>query len=402
MDLHYGEAYEAFRAELREFLKGWPLRGAEAAKSPAEQEQLFRQRGVARGYVYRGFPAEYGGSGQPSDALKDRIIQEEYARSGAPGNRMDQGAGLLAPTLLEFGSEAQKRRFIPPTLAGSMRWCQGYSEPNAGSDLASLQATATLEGDHFVLRGQKIWTSNAREADMMFGLFRTEPAAPKHAGISYLLLDMRAPGIDVRPLRMMQGGEDFCEVFLSDVRVPAKNIVGRRGEGWNVSRATLKHERMLIGDTHGARMAFEALVALAREAQRDGRPAIAQSNVRQRLAEIAGYLATHEWAVARMLTAIHQSRDLDVLSELLMTKLFGTNLQQSIAKLALELIPEAGLREPDREEVAMGLRAFTPGRWVSHYMFTLAAAIAVGTSNVQRNIIGEKVLGLPRDPRPGR
>jgi alkylation response protein AidB-like acyl-CoA dehydrogenase len=147
-------------------------------------------------------------------------------------------------------------------------------------------------------------------------------------------------------------------------------------------------------------VSFDALVALARDVQRNGRPALADSIVRQRLAEIAGYLATHEWAVARMLTAIHQNRDLEVMSELLMTKLFGTNLQQMIAKLALDLIPEAGLREPHRDEVVMGIRAFTHGRWVSHYMFSLAAAIAGGTSNVQRNIIGERVLGLPRDPRP--
>src|SRR5262249_22539305 len=155
------------------------------------------------------------------------------------------------------------------------------------------------------LNGQKIWTSQADQADMMFGLFRTEPDAPKHAGISYLLIPMSTPGITVRPLTMMQGGQDFCEVFFDGARIPAENIVGRRGEGWKVPRSTLKHERMLIGDSAIVRITFDALVALARRVQRDGRPALAQPLVRQRLAEIAGYLAAQEWAVARMLTAIH-------------------------------------------------------------------------------------------------
>jgi alkylation response protein AidB-like acyl-CoA dehydrogenase len=189
-------------------------------------------------------------------------------------------------------------------------------------------------------------------------------------------------------------------VFFDGARIPAQNIVGRRGEGWKVTRATLKHERMLIGDSQGARMSFDALVALAKQVRRDGRPALEHPVVRQHVAEIAGYVATHEWAVARMLTAIHRNRDMDAMSEMLMTKLFGTNLQQMIAKLALDLIPDAGLFEPSRDEAVMGIRAFTPGRWVSHYMFSLATAIAGGASNVQRNIIGERLLGLPRDQRP--
>jgi alkylation response protein AidB-like acyl-CoA dehydrogenase len=199
---------------------------------------------------------------------------------------------------------------------------------------------------------------------------------------------------------MMQGGVDFCEVFFDDVRIPAQNIVGKRGEGWKVTRATLKHERMLIGDSTGARMSYDALVALARQVQRGGRPALEDPVVRQRIAEAAGYVATQEWAVARMLTAIHENQDAKVLSEMLMAKLLGTNVQQMLAKLALELIPEHGLREPGGEDVVMGIKPFSEGRWVSHYMFSLAGAIAGGASNIQRNIIGERVLGLPRDQRP--
>jgi alkylation response protein AidB-like acyl-CoA dehydrogenase len=389
------------RAEVRAFCaESWPPRGAEARMGAREQAIAWRKRALDAGFLYRTVPRDYGGAGAEPDVMAETVIRRELDRAGVPHRSSVQGTHMLVPTLLECGTEEQRREYVERTLTGEVTWCQGYSEPGAGSDLASLRSRAELVGDEWVLTGQKIWTSNADVADMMFGLFRTEPDAPRHAGISYLLIPMKTPGIEVRPLTMMQGGADFCEVFFDGARIPARNIVGRRGEGWKVTRATLKHERMLIGDTHGARVSFDALVALAREVQRDGRPALADSTVRQRLAEIAGYLATHEWAVARMLTAIHQNRDLEVMSELLMTKLFGTNLQQMIAKLALDLIPEAGLREPHRDEVVMGIRAFTHGRWVSHYMFSLAAAIAGGTSNVQRNIIGERVLGLPRDPRP--
>jgi alkylation response protein AidB-like acyl-CoA dehydrogenase len=401
MNLQFGERYEQLRAEVRAFCaESWPPRGSEARLGAREQAIAWRKRALAAGFLHRTVPRAYGGVGADPDVMADMVIRSEFAAAGVPYSGSVQGTHMLVPTLLECGTEEQRREFIEPTLAGELTWCQGYSEPGAGSDLASLQSRAELVGDEWVLTGQKIWTSQADEAHMMFGLFRTEPDAPKHAGISYLLIPMRTPGIEVRPLTMMQGGVDFCEVFFDGARIPAKNVVGRRGEGWKVTRATLKHERMLIGDSTGTRMAFDALIALARQVTRDGRPAIEHPVVRQRVAEIAGYVATQEWAIARMVTAIHRNRDAEVTSELLMTKLFGTNVQQQIAKLALDLIPEEGLREPGGDEVAMGIRRFTRGRWVSQYMFSLATAIAGGTSNVQRNIIGERVLGLPRDPRP--
>jgi alkylation response protein AidB-like acyl-CoA dehydrogenase len=401
MNLQFGEKYETLRVEVRAFCdQSWPLRGAAAALGEREQAIAWRQRALAAGFLHRTIPREYGGASAAPDVMADLVIRQEFDRAGVPHVGSVQGTHMLVPTLLECGTEAQRREYIARTLSGEITWCQGYSEPGAGSDLASLQSRAELEGDEWVLSGQKIWTSNANEADMMFGLFRTEPDAPRHGGISYLLIPMHTPGIDVRPLRMMQGGLDFCEVFFDGARIPTTNIVGRRGEGWKVTRATLKHERVLIGDSTGTRMAFQALVTLARDVRRDGRPAIEHPLVRQRLAEVAGYVATQEWAVARMLTAFQRERDLEVLSELLTAKLYGTNVQQSIVKLALELIPDEGLREPTADEVAMSNRPLTRGRWVSQYMFSLAAAIAGGTSNVQRNIIGEHLLGLPRDRRP--
>jgi len=401
MNLQFGERYERLRADVRAFCReSWPLAGAEARLSEREQAIAWRKRALAAGLLHRTVPKAYGGAGLDPDVMAETVIRQEFDRAGVPHRGSVQGTHMLVPTLLECGSEEQRRTYIPPTLTGEMTWCQGYSEPGSGSDLASLQSRATLVGDEWVLSGQKIWTSQATETDMMFGLFRTEPEAGKHAGISYFLIPMQTPGIDVRPLVMMQGGVDFCEVFFDGARIPARNIVGRRGEGWKVTRATLKHERMLIGDSTGARMAYDAVVELAKQVERNGRPALQDHGVRQRLAEAAGYVAAQEWSVARMLTAIHENEDAKALSELLMAKLFSTDTQQRLAKLALDLIPEDGLREPGGEDVVMGIKPFTRGRWVSHYMFSLAGAIAGGTSNVQRNIIGERVLGLPRDPRP--
>ena len=203
-------------------------------------------RGIARGYVYRQYPKEFGGSGQECDPLKDRILQEEYFRSGAPGNSLMQGPSMLVPTLLAHGTEEQKQRWIGPTMRGEVMWCQGYSEPGAGSDLASLQTNATEDGDDFLINGQKIWTSTADKAHMCFILVRTEPEAKKHEGISYVLMPMDTPGIEVQPLVTMPGalGENsFNQVFFRDVRVPKANVVGKRGEGWMIANTTLKHER---------------------------------------------------------------------------------------------------------------------------------------------------------------
>jgi alkylation response protein AidB-like acyl-CoA dehydrogenase len=400
MDLTFGDEYEGFRAEVREFLEGWPLTGEDAKLPPEQQERLFRTRGVERGYVFRQYPVEYGGSGQPFDPLKERILQEEYLRSGAPGTSLMQGPGLLVPTLLDFGSEEQKRRFIPPTLTGEMRWCQGYSEPGSGSDLASLQSSATLEGDEWVIRGQKIWTSNAKEAHSMFGLFRTEPDASKHAGISYLLVPMDQPGIDVRPLKQMTGSMEFNEVFFDGARAPAENVVGKRGEGWAVSRSTLKHERNLIGNPRMMAEQFELLLDLARETVRWGRPAIEDPGWRDRLAELEGYVRACETCNLRMLSATIRGEELKAMLPMMMVKLYSTDVMQLIAKAQYDLLGGDGLLEPDEP----GVYSRTPKRtgFVHNYLFSLGPAIAGGASNIQRNIIGERGLGLPRDIRPPR
>jgi alkylation response protein AidB-like acyl-CoA dehydrogenase len=395
MDLRYTPEYDAFRDEVRTFLKAsWPLSGEQAELPLVERERIFRDLAIEGGYLYRSIPKKYGGSEQEPDILKSKIILEELSRAGAPSELMGQGPDMLVPTLLEKGTEAQKAKFIPPTIRGEMIWAQGYSEPGAGSDLASLQTRAVLDGDEWVINGQKIWTSGAHEADMMFCLVRTEPDAGKHAGISYLLVDMKAPGIRVSTLKQMTGTEEFCEVFFDDVRSPAENIVGERGEGWAVSRATLMHERALIGSSGRMEANFAQLVKLARTAQIAGRPAIEDSHVRQRLAEIQGYVATQTYSGHRMLTATVRGEFAGVV--MMMAKLNSTNIGHMMAQLALDLIGDSAFEEPNADPYSP-VDDGTHASWLGNWIWSLGIATAGGTSNIQRNIISERGLGLPRE-----
>ena len=399
MNLEYALEHESFRESVRVFLEGWPLQGADADRSLEEREAIFRKRGVEAGLVYRNVPTKYGGSEQPRDGIKDQIIQEEFYRAGAPRDLTSQGAALLVPTLLEFGTEAQRERYIQRALTGDENWCQGYSEPGSGSDLASLQCQGRLDGDEWVLNGQKIWTSGAQRAQMMFGLFRTEPDAKKHAGISYLLVPMDSPGIEVRPLRELSGGYEFNEVFLTDVRIPAENIVGVRGQGWQVSRATLVHERNLIGNPFMLREAFDDLVELARSRGRGGRPAIEDPGIRQRLAEIEGYVRTNEMSNLLQFSAANRGETHKVMRPMMMNKMFSTDTTQRIMKCAYDLLGGDGVLAPLEEELGTWRRTTTATGWVMQYMFSMGPAIAGGATNIQLNIIGERGYGLPRDLR---
>ena len=395
MDLEYTAEYREYREEVRRFLAGWPIEG-----EGADAAALFRQRGIEAGFVCRNVPAEYGGAGQEPDALKDAIVREEFYAAGAPGDMTTQGAGMLVPTLLEFGTEAQKKRFIPEAIADRERWCQGYSEPGSGSDLASLQCRATLDGDHYVIQGQKIWTSGAREADWMFGLFRSDPEASRHAGISYLLVDMKSPGIEVHPLKEMTGGMEFNEIFFNDVRVPVENVVGRPGEGWGVSRATLVHERNLIANPNMMRDTFDDLLDLARRVEIDGRPAIEDRGIRRRLVQIEGYVRTGETSAMLQFTATVRGEPAKAMRPMMMAKLYSTDTMQMIQRCAYDLLGANGMLAPTPEDVAGWARNSTETGWVEAYIFSMGPAIAGGASNIQLNIIAERGYGLPRDVRP--
>lgn len=389
MDLEYGPEYEAFRAEVEAFL------GALPADLPRRE---FLLAATERGYLYRHIPKRFGGSEQPFDPIRETIVAERFDASGREWRLGPQSTGMIVPTLLEAGADWQREKFIPPTLLGDMVWCQGYSEPGAGSDLASLRSTARLEGDEWVIDGQKIWTSDAEDAGLMFGMFRTEPDADKHAGISYLLLEMDQPGIDVRPLRQITGATHFYEVFFDDVRTPADWIVGRRGEGWRVARANLKYERNLGGGPL-LRKRFEQLVALARSTRRGDGAAIEDPVVRQRLAEIEGEIRCSETMTLRQLSASARGEEAQTLLPQLVNKLYGTECGEHIVQLAFDLLGEDGLRAPERSSWGAGPNTGNETDWVDAYLFELAAGIAAGSSNIQRNVIGERGLGLPRDLR---
>jgi len=394
MDLSYGSEYDVLRESVRAFLKEhWPP--ADDAKSRGEQVLDFRRKAIEAGYVARSIPRAYGGSEQEADPIAAAVIREEFGRSRAPAEATGIGTMMLVPTLLDRGEEWQKEKWVPKTTLGEYRWCQGYSEPGSGSDLASLKTRGELVGDEWVIHGQKIWTSNAVEADYMFCLVRTEPEASKHAGISYLLIDMKQPGIDVRPLKQMTGGADFNEVFLTDVRTPADWIVGKRGEGWLVSRTTLKHERNSIGNAAQSRLLFDGLLRLARETERNGRPALEDPEVRQRLARIEGYVEAHVYSGYRQLTADIRGQMAGTLP--LMNKLNSTNIQQEVSKLALDLLGDDGMLDPAGYAREPGLAPKGSKGWLMQYMSSLGVAIAGGTANIQRNVIAERGLGLPRD-----
>jgi len=394
MDLSYSEELEGYREEVSTFLgANWPLSGDEAKKGLEEQAAIFRERAIAAGYLCRNIPKQYGGSEQEGDVLKAQIIREEFGRAHAPMEPRGIGTMMLVPTLLERGEEWQKEKFVPETIKGRIHWCQGYSEPGSGSDLASLKTRGELVGDEWVINGQKIWTSGANQANYMFCLVRTEPEASKHAGISYLLIDMKQPGIDVRPLKQMTGTAEFCEVFFNDVKTPKDWIVGKRGEGWLVSRTTLKHERNSIGSTQQTRASLNGLIALAKQSKIGGKPAIEDPTIRQRLAKIEGYVRSHQYSGYRTLTKDAKGEDAGPIT--MMNKIISTNIGHEVAKLSIDLLGDDGMLDA----TAGGMTGmFAGGRaWISQYMYSLGIAVAGGTANIQRNVIGERALGLPRD-----
>ncbi|MBJ19327.1 MAG: acyl-CoA dehydrogenase [bacterium] len=399
MDLSYGGEFEAFRGEVEAFLSAnWPPSGDAAQGSREEQANRFRQKATDAGYLNRNIPRQYGGSEQPVDPLKAAVISEEFTRARAPMEPRGIGTMMLVPTLLDRGEEWQKEKFVRATILGELTWCQGYSEPGSGSDLASLKTKGELVGDEWVINGQKIWTSSAMEADYMFCLVRTEPDAKKHAGISYLLIDMKAPGIDVRPLRMMTGSSEFNEVFFNDVKTPKDWIVGKRGEGWLVSRTTLKHERSSIGAASQTVGLLNGLVELARERKIDGRPAIEDTSIRRGLAELEGYVRAHLYSGYFQMTKGLKGENPGVIQ--MMTKLNSTNMGHMVSKLAMEILGDDGLVAPGPYGLGMGGNAAE--HWVAQYMSSVGVAIAGGTANVQRNVIAERGFGLPRDSAANR
>jgi alkylation response protein AidB-like acyl-CoA dehydrogenase len=396
VDFEYSPEQDAFRHRVREWLaanlpEDLKVYDASDERVAPNREVFERRRAWQRKLADSGFaglawPREYGG--RAATLIEQVIWDEEYGAARGPVLPGYFGLGLCGPTLMQWGTEDQKRRFLPRILNADDIWCQGYSEPGAGSDLASLATRAVEQGDSFVVNGQKVWTSGAQYADRMFLLARTDPDAPKHKGISYLLLDMKSPGVAVRPLVTMNGYRHFNEVFFDNVQVPRENLVGRVNEGWRVAMTTLSFERSFAGGG-GHRSQVDRLVELARMVQIDGRPAWEQEWVRQKLAafaiecEAAHY--THLRSLTRMLRGMAPGPEGSML------KLFGSELGVRIARFSTELLGGYGLLGEATEVVP------DAPRWLNRVLSARQYTIAGGTSEIQRNIIGERTLGLPKD-----
>jgi len=394
MDLEFSPEYEAFRAQVRAFLDAHretaPRAGIGGGGS-REATLAWQRTLVESGYAARTIPKAYGGFGAEPDLLKSILIDEEFARAGVSRGIGGQGASMLVPTLLEHGTEMQKRAYVGPTVLGEMLWCQGYSEPGSGSDLASLQTRAVEDGDDFVINGQKIWTSSAREAQMMFALVRTEPDARKHEGISYLVFPMSTPGIEVRPLHTLTGRAEFNEVFFTNVRVPKSSLVGRRGEGWKIGNTTLRHERNMLGSTSQTESTFASLVALMNEETVNGVRAIDSPLLRDRLVRLEAGVLAMKYHALRLLTCELRGESPGVAG--LIVKLNGCELNHQIGALALDVLGELGplVRGSPHER--------SGGAWPWQWMFSLGLIIGGGTAQIQKNIISERGLGLPREPK---
>jgi alkylation response protein AidB-like acyl-CoA dehydrogenase len=397
VDLSFGPEYEAFRGQVRAFLREHggraPKGGAGVASGKAGPALLEWQKLlIEHGYAARTIPKAYGGYGGDADILKRVIIDEEFNAAGVSRGIGGQGPEMLVPTLLEHGSEAQKQRWIGPTIRGEVVWCQGYSEPGAGSDLANVQTRAVEDGGDFLISGQKIWTTTAHLSQMMFGLIRTEPGAGKHGGLSYILIPMDTPGIEVRPLATMTGEAEFNEVFFDRARVPQANVVGKRGEGWKIANTTLFHERNMLASTAVLDGGLRNLVKLMQREASNGVRAMDSPVLRDRLLRLEGRVLAMKYHGMRMLTARLNGTHPGVAA--LVTKLAGCELSHQLNALGLDAMGELGaLYEGSAHEREHG-------RWQSQYMFTLGLIIGGGTAQIQKNIISERGLGMPREPKP--
>ena len=403
MNLNYGPEYKNFKKEVITFCKKWEgVHFIDEAKLPLTPitkvggEKITRTEWqsilINEGYFARSIPKEYGGYGGESDVIKNRIIASEFSNHKIPSPMSGQGIDMLVPTLLELGTEEQKKQYIEKTLLGEIIWCQGYSEPNAGSDLASLQTKGELVDGNWVINGQKIWTSTAQYSQMMFCLVRTEPEAKKHAGISYLLIPMETPGIDIRPLVDMTLKAGFNEVFFTDVIIPETNIVGKRGEGWAVANATLTHERGSLTDPNGTMNRVNSLIDRMKKETINGKKLIDIPVYRDKLMALQAKVMAFQSNSLRVLSAkVNSGQDVKMAG--MIQKYYGTELRHELEGFAVDVMGEIGTLYEDSPHLR------DKGSWQFLYMYYLGLIIGGGTSQIQKNIIAERGLGMPREPK---
>lgn len=408
MDPRHTAEAEEFRARIRKIIdenlpRDWEGIGAIADRDEAD-EFVAEWRAVlaANGLLGVSWPKEYGGAGLTE--VEQVVLVEELARAGVPamGYNDTFGIKMLGGTLLQWGTEAQKAYFLPRILTGEDRWCQGFSEPGSGSDLASLSTRAVLDGDRWVVNGQKLWTSRAREANRIFMLARSRPDAPKTRGITFLLVDLEQPGIEIRPIRSLSGESEFNEVFFTDATTPADHIVGEVDAGWAVASTLLGLERGEEAATNPIlfRAELDRLLEMARTRGRTD-----DHVARDRLADAYARCEVMRFLGLRILTGVLGEGRLGPESSI--SKLYWSEYHQRVTRLALELLGPDAMTVEGR----LPLRGYrtddpgapnTTGSWIGSLYNAVAGTIYAGTSEVQRNILGEAVLGLPREPRPTR
>ncbi|MDP2626663.1 MAG: acyl-CoA dehydrogenase family protein [Candidatus Rokubacteria bacterium] len=397
MDFDFTPEQQAFRREVRAWLQAnvpADLKGRGFASSRADREHVDRLREWQRllytaRYVGIDWPAEYGGRG--ASIMEQVILYEEMARAASPQPVNRGGLSMLGPTLMTHGTPAQRARHLDKILTAEEIWCQGFSEPEAGSDLANLKTRAVLDGDQYIVNGQKVWTSMAHVSEWGFFLVRTDPVAPRHKGITFLLIDMKSPGITIRPLRQLTGEAEFNEVFLENVRVPAANVVGKVNGGWGVALTTLAYERdVLTMIRHiSLRTALERLVALAKRTRKNGgtvaqdpvmRQKIASLCIAERCLQLNGYRS-----LTRILKGVVPGPEGST------SKLFWSQVDQDLAEVATQVIGPYSQVEPPSPW------APDEGQWAFYALVARGSGIRAGTSEILRNILGERVLGLPKD-----
>jgi alkylation response protein AidB-like acyl-CoA dehydrogenase len=381
------ESEQAFRDEVRAFLAHHAPDFAErGARSQLDLMHDWQHRLYDAGLAAVGWPVAFGGRG--AGPIEQLVFNTEMARTRVPEPINRSAINQLGPTIIQWGTDEQRARYLPRILAGDEVWCQGFSEPDAGSDLASLRTRAVIDGDDLIVNGQKIWTSKAHYADWIYILARTDPDAPKHDGISYVLVDLRTPGIEVRPIRQIAGAAEFSEVFFTDVRVPLANVVGPINEGWRVAHSTLGYERVGQSRTHRIERRLGMVVRLAASTEVDGTTRIEDPTVRARLVDFAARVEALRFIASRATAAGVLGRAPG--PEASVAKLLTSEVDQQMATFSLDLAGRAGVLERGSPGAAKG------GTVAQGYLVMRAATLGAGTSEIQRNVIGEKLLGLPR------
>ena len=409
--LTYTPEAEKFRVEVKSWLKenlpkGWFDDGFELTGDQRKKfNESWPQKLFEGGWICATWPKEYGGKGL--SILEGVVLAEEFANARAPMRADFFGDTLVGPTLLQWGTEEQKKEFLPKILSGQMRWCQGFSEPNSGSDLASLKTQAVLDGDEWVINGQKVWTTQGHHADYCFLLTRTDADAPKHKGISYLLVPMRQEGVEVRGIVQPDGTAEFCEVFFTNARCPKDNVVGGVNNGWKVANSTLAFERGMSATT-GYRRFEEEYKQMVRAATDNGR--IHDEDIRQRLMQYYTKIQILRINGLRSLTAtLNNSKDIGVMALGASNKMFWSEMHKAAMELALDIfganamLVDAGPDTGSWPGVAREKRrdGYPVSPMMSAFFFSRSETIWGGTSQIQRNIVGERVLGLPKEPSAG-